>query len=86
MIRSSWTHQDRLPKQDGRLKKTGSPQGCFRHAQLRMATARIDTRSLCVIFRPTMAGPATKVLAGQHSHLLSAQTLRQAAMHCRALT
>lgn len=38
-----------------------------------------------MILRRTTAGPAA-VLAGQHSHLLSAQTLRQAAMHCRALT
>lgn len=46
IVKSTWAHQHRLHKQDGRLNKSDPRRGCFSHAQLLMASAHIDTRSL----------------------------------------
>ena len=48
MTEGSRAHQDNIPTQDGRRKmEIGFTQGCFSHAQLLVASAHINTRSLC---------------------------------------
>ena len=71
----------------GLESKIGFAQGCLSHMHSSLWRLHTSTLGVCVmILRRTMADPAAGVLAGQLSHLLSAQTLRQAAMHCRAQT